>query len=260
MNGLTRYLAPGDAGGEGGGEAGETWQSEHAYFESNPEAAKAFSKYKSADEAWAGAYEAVKRFGSPYHLPKDHSKLTDAQRAEIRASVAQMNGVPADPEGYEFDVPDDALVDEQAIAEYRKIAHERGIDPQTAKDLLGLQIGMVKRLNDARGKALEGMTHRNYQTFVEQDCGGDKDVAAGRMELVKRYLQSQFTKDGQIDTEGWEKFQQRIMYGDRMIELPLLRALHEAAQMKMGQGGGPPASGFQQKAAGALTYPEMTRK
>lgn len=264
------YSPDGGGGGDAGGAAdagsgdasadGQAWHSQYAYLKSNPDAAKAFAKYKTADDAFKGAHEAIKRFGQPYHLPEDGSKLTDKQKAEFRASVAKFNGVPDSPDGYEFEIPADASIDEQALGDFKKLAHERGVDPQTAKDLLGLQLGMVKRLNDHRTKVIEGMTNNNYKTYLNDDCGGDKDIAAQRLEQVKRYLQSQFTKDGAVDTEGWEKFAARIYHGDRIIELPILRALSEAAQMKMGTGGSPDSFGHAAAKSGAFRYAEMDKK
>lgn len=250
--------ADGGAGAPEGGAA-STWHSQHEYFKANPDAVKAFKDFKGPDDVFKSYAELRKLQSQPFRLPKDASKLTDEQRAELKASYGKLNGVPESPEGYEFDVPEDAAIDEQTMADYRKLAHERGIDPQTAKDLLGLQLGMVKRLNEHRAKVIQGMTDNNYKTFLNEDCQGNKEVAGQRLEQVKRYLQTQFTKDGQIDTEGWEKFQARIMHGDRMIELPLLRALSEAAQMKVGTGGAP--GGLAERVMGGNgLYGEMRRK
>lgn len=249
----------GDGGGDGGTPAPE-WHGDVAYFKDNPEAAKAFGKYKTMDDAFKGAHEAIKRFGKPYHLPEDGSKLTDAQRAELKAGVAKLNGVPETPDGYEITAPDGAVIDEQGIADFKAFAHEHGIDPKTAQGLVDFQLAFVDRLNKARGKVIEGMTNNNYKTFLNEDCGGDKEVAGARLEMVKNYLQTFCTKDGKPDPKTWESFSARIMHNDRMIELPLLRALHEAAQMKVGTGGAPGSFGQPTGKGGALSYAEMDGK
>ncbi len=247
------------ADGSDGGSTGESWHSQHAYFQNNPDAVKAFGKYKTADDAFKGAHEAMKQVGQPYRLPKDFAKLTAEQQAEIRGFYRKAQGVPETPEGYEFEVPEDTPLHEPTLAKFRALAHERGVDPQTAKDLLGLQVGMVKELNDHRAKVIQGMTDNNYKAFLNEDCAGDKDLAAQRLEQVKQYLQSQFTKDGQIDTEGWEKFAARVYHGDRVIELPLLRALAHAAQMTMGTGGAPMTYSNAMARGGSKLYAEMRK-
>jgi hypothetical protein len=163
-----------------------------------------------------------------------------------------------------LNVPEDARIDDEAIGDFRKLAHERGVDPKTAQELLDLQLGLVKRANDAVARHIQGMTDNNFKTFLNDDCNGDKELAGVRMEQVKRYLQTFCVdKDGQPDPVMWEKFQARTMYNDRMIELPLLRALHQAAQMGVGTGGAPTNFGTATKAkagSGGLDYPEMDNK
>jgi hypothetical protein len=253
--------ADGGAGADAAAGVAESWHSQFGFFKDNPDAAKRFSKYKTADEAFKGADEAVKRFGKPYHLPDDHAKLSGKHKAEVTAYVRKMSGVPESPEGYEFNVPDDTAVDDQGMSEFRKLAHERGVDPETAQGLLDLQFGLVGRLNKARAKIIEGMTNKNYQTFLAEDCEGDKEVAGARLEMVKKYLQTQCKgKDGQPDAKLWEAFSARIMHGDRIIELPLLRALTEAAQMHVGTGGAPGGSSPSAAKPGAFNYGEMDGK
>lgn len=242
------------------GGKSEHWTGQHEFFKSNPDAVKSFQDFKTPDDAFKAHVELRKQLSQPFRLPKDGAKLTAEQQAEIDGYYRKAKGIPEAPEGYEFDVPEGTAIDEQAMGEYRKLAHERGIDPQTAKDLLGLQLGMVKRLNDHREKVIQGMTDNNYKTFLNEDCGGDKDVAAQRLEQVKQFLQTQFTKDGTVDTEGWEKFRARIMHGDRIIELPLLRALHHAAQMSVGTGGAMPGGYNSMARSGKTLYAEMRKK
>ncbi|MFH0981878.1 MAG: hypothetical protein V2A79_10095 [Planctomycetota bacterium] len=241
------------------GQTGETWHAQHEYFRANPEAVKSFAKFKDEDASFKDHHHLMQRLGKPYHLPDGPGKLTKEQTAEIETWDRKRRGVPETPEGYEIEVPEDVLVDEEGMTEFRKLAHERGVDPKTVQDLLNVQVGLVRRLNAHREKVIQGMTDNNYKTFLNEDCGGDKDLAASRLTLVKQYLQGQFTKDGKIDTAGWEKFAARIMHGDRLIELPLLRALYEAALMKMGTGGAPGPSGGPVLGGGNL-YAEMREK
>ncbi len=264
---LTRYFAPGEGGGEGGdggsgGEpaGGDHWTAEHGYFQENPDAVKAFAKYKTPDDAFKGAHDLMKKLGKPYQLPEDVSKLPEPQQKEFRVALNKMHGVPEAPDGYNFEVPEGSPIDEQGINDFKTFAHENGIDPKTAQGLVNFQLSFVDRLNKARGKVIEGMTNANYKAFLNEDCDGDKDVAAVRLENVKKLLQGQFTKpDGTVDTQGWEKFAARIYHGDRIIELPILRALHEAAQQKFGTGGAPGDSYRQAAKSGAFSYKEMDR-
>jgi hypothetical protein len=257
---ITRYFSPGDGGGEAppaGDGGGESWHGQHAYFQQNPDAVKSFADFKSADDVFKSYSELRKAQSQPYRLPKDTAKLTDEQRAEIDGYYRKSKGIPETPEGYEFDADDEVPDHEPTLAKFRALAHERGVDPQTAQDLLGLQRGMVKELNAHREKVIQGMTDNNYKTFLNEDCGGDKEVAAQQLEQVKRYLQTQFTKDGEVDTEGWEKFAARIYHGDRVIELPILRALAQAAQLSVGTGGAPVTYGQAMAKGGTRLYAEM---
>lgn len=239
--------------------AAETWHAQHEYFQANPEAVKSFAKFKNENDSFKDHHHLMQRLGKPYHLPDDPGKLTAEHRGEIDAWHRKSRGVPEAPEGYEIELPEDVPVDEEGMTEFRKLAHERGVDPKTAQDLLNVQVNLVRRLNARREKQIQGMTDNNYKTFLNEDCQGDKDLAASRLTLVKQYLQGQFTKDGKVDTAGWEKFAARIMQGDRLIELPLLRALYEAAQMKLGTGGAPGSSGNPTLSGGNL-YSEMREK
>jgi len=267
--GMTRYFAPGEgAGGDGGtgdagGEAGAkaTWHDNHAYFKDNPDAKKAFAKCKDENAAFKAGHDLMKKLGKPFYLPESADKLTADQQTEFRAALGKLHGVPEAPEGYQFNIPDGAAIDDQGVTDFKAFAHEHGIDPKTAQGLVDFQLSFVDRLNKARGKVIEGMTNNNYKTFLNKDCGGDKEVAAVRLENVKKLLQSQFVnEDGTSDTKGWEAFAARIMHGDRIIELPLLRALHEAAQSKMGTGGAPGGFGQVVPKTPAFAYKEMDPK
>jgi len=269
---ITRYRQrfEGEAGGEGGeGEPGggagadapPEWHGDHSFFDNNPEGSKAFSKYASADEAFKGAHEAMKRFGKPYHMPEDHSKLTAEQKGEIMANVAKMQGVPESPDGYEITVPDDSVVDPQGIEDWKAFCHERGMSPTVAQEAVDFQLGFVGRLNEARDTLIKSMTKENFKTFVDTDCAGDKELAGQRMEQVKQFMQTHCTDaEGKPDKDMWEAFQKRTMHGDRMIELPLLRALSQAAQMTVGTGGAPMGAPGSATPKGALDYPEMKGK
>lgn len=259
--------AGGGAAGDGGKTAGEHgtsehWTSQHAYFQDNPDAVKAFKDFKTADDAFKAHVELRKQQSQPFRLPKDGTKLTDAQRAELRAGYAKINGVPDSPEGYEITIPDGAAVDEQGINDWKAFAHEHGLPPDVAQQAVDFQLAFVDRLNKARIKVIEGLTNANYKTFLNDDCGGDKEVAGARLEMVKKYLQTFCTKDGKPDPKTWESFAARILHNDRLIELPLLRALMDAAQRKVGTGGSPGGSGNYEHmgAGGKRPYAEMHGK
>jgi hypothetical protein len=203
----------------------------------------------------------MQKLGKPFRVPEAGTKLTAEQQAEFRTALGKFHGVPAAPEGYEFEVPADAPLDEQGMTEFRHLLHERGVDPQTAKDLLGIQLGLVDRLNQARLKIIQGMTHNNFKTFTEHDCQGNKDLALESTELVKQYLQTFcVTGDGKPDPKMWEGMCKRLLCDDRLIELPLLRALADAARLKVGTGGAPGSFGRAAATAGAFAYTEMDNK
>lgn len=236
------------------------WHAQSDYLKGDPDAAKSFMDYKTSDDQLKAHREAKKLLGQPVRLPKDHTKLTDEQKGEIAAFHRKMTGVPDSPEGYAFKLPEDAPIDEEAIDTFRKLAHERGMDPATAQEAVDIQLALVKRMNAHRDRVLQGMTDNNYKTFLNEDCQDDKALARLRMEQVKRYLQTFCVgKDGKLDPVMWEKYWIRKTYNDRMTELIDLRALHQAAQMGVGTGGAP---GSYENAVmgGSKHYAEMRAK
>jgi hypothetical protein len=259
---FVHFFAEGGGDGGGGGEgAPPAWHAEVPYLAQNPEASKAFAKYKTADDAWKGAHEAVKQVGVPFKVPADPAKLSDAQKTEFLGSVRKMKGVPETAEGYgNFDVPADNTVpiDEETMAAFKVLSHKQGKSKAEAQELLNLQLGMVQKLNAKREQALKDMTDQNYAQFVKEQNG--EANALLRMGWVKELLQSKCTgPDGKPDPKMWESFAKRITFQDRVIELPLLRALVDAAQQARGTGGAPAGVGGQ---AGKKdeAYSEMKKK
>ncbi len=234
--GNIRFFAEEGDGG-GGGESPD-WHGDHDYLKNNPEASKAFGKYADVNEALKGSHEAIKKVGRPYWLPKDHSKLNDTQRDEIRANVAVMDGVPLTPDGYELKTPEGARVDDETLAKFKVFAHERKFSPTKTQELLDFQIDFQSRQDKLVIEASEKLSKDNFDQF-SKDCGGDTEAAL-RMEWIKKLLQSKCTKDGVPDPKMWEDFQKRMFSGDRVIELVLSRALEEPAK-KFTEGGAPNA-------------------
>jgi len=251
------FFADGDGGG--GGET-PAWHTDYAYLSENPEASKAFSKYKEPNDAFKGAHEAMKKVGRSFWLPDDHSKLTDEQKNEIRANVAKMEGVPETPDGYDLKIEKgDVSIDEQGIADFKVFAKENNIPVELAKKLLTFQTSFVNRLNKFRNDAIKEITTDSFKQF-SKDCGGEAN-AVMRMQWIKELLQSKcLNSDGKPDKDIWESFAKRIMSEDRVIELPLLRALAEPAQKARGTGGAPAGQPASAVAKGALDYPEMDKK
>jgi len=234
------------------------WHGEVPYLSENPDAGKAFSKYTDVNEAFKGAHEALKKIGEPYRLPKNVAKLSDEQRAEFYSGVAKLKGAPENPEGYDLKIPDGVTVDDEAVGEFKMLCHKQGKTKAEAQDMLNLQLAMVGRLNARRETAIKEMTAKNAEQFAKE-VGGDQNAVL-RTGWVKEYLQSKcFGEDGEPDKDVWEAFQKRIMFEDRIIELPLLRALSEAAQHFRGQGGAPMGNMAAAAPAGALSYPEMKK-
>jgi hypothetical protein len=258
------YAADGGAGGDGGtadaGGAGEGGTQAHwldatadfADLAKDKGGKETLSKYKTIKDALKGHVELQKQFRQSFRVPDSLDGLPDAEVSKITdrlkgilkpEHLRRFANVPETPEGYEFEIPEGTPIDEQALKEYRALLHADGVPTETAKKVLAVQLGMVQRLNDHRTRVIQGMADNNYKTFLNEDCGGNKEVADASIKRVIQYMQTQFVKDGVIDTEGWEKFRTRTLHGDRFIELPILRALREAAQMKMGTGGSPNAFG-----------------
>lgn len=239
--------------------SGENWQSQSEYIKATPEAGVAFKDYKTVDDAIKGGHEAMKKVGKPYWLPDDHSNLTDVQKNEIRANVAKMEGVPDNADGYEIKVPEGSMVDEQGIADFKVFSKENNLPKELAQKLVDFQLSFVDRLNKLRAEKINEMTEANAKQF-SKDMGGDANAVL-RMQWIKEFLQTKCTgEDGKPDAKVWESFSRRIMHNDRIIELPLLRALSDAAQQARGTGGAPQGDIPGAVAPGALAYQEMDKK
>ena len=105
--------------------------------------------------------------------------------------------------------------------------------------------------------------HGHMMSGHSVDANGDGVVSCDEAEAFPR-LAAEFdsvdgNKDGQPDKDVWEAFEKRLMLGDRVIELPLARALSEAAQYFRGTGGAPAGEPGLAIAKGALSYPEMRK-
>jgi len=263
------FFADGDAGGDGDGSGAggdgdgnsSDWQTQVGYLKDNPEALKTFAKYTSLDEAFKGAHEAIKMTGQPYKLPSDYSKLTDDQKAEIKSSVAGLYDVPENPDGYDLKIAKDKPIpiDDQGMADFKIFCKENNVPKDVAQKLVDFQVGSIERLNQTREDIIKDMTQKNFEAF-SKEVGGDS-AAVLRMQWVREFLQSQcLGEDGKPDQEVWEAFEKRIMYNDRMIELPLLRALSKAAQLARGEGGAPDGGAGSGQGKGIFNYPEMNQR
>lgn len=255
------FAEGGDGGGGGDGGEGDGWLSESEYANSNPEAKQAFSKYTTRADFEKGAHEAMKKVGKTYLLPEDHSKLTDEQKNEIRANIAKMEGVPETADGYTINIPEgtEVPIDDQGIADFKVFAKENNMPVELAQKCVDFQLNFVKRLNDLRGQAINEMTKTNFDKF-SKEVGGESNAVL-RMDWIKKYLQSCCLGDeGKPDKDVWESFSKRILHEDRMIELPLMRALAPAAQKHVAEGGAPKGGSEGPMAEGALSYPEMRKK
>lgn len=253
-----RFFAEGEGGG-GGGD-GESWHSQYSYLQENPEAAKAFAKYKTENDAFKGAHEAFKSLGKPYRLPEDHSKLTDEQKDEIRANVAKMEGVPETADGYTVNVPADSRwpSDAEAVANLKKFAKERNWPQKDLQDLVDYEVAAMNKLGEDADKAREKLSKENFDKFSEKLGGNANAIVA--TEHIKNYLQS-FCKDdnGNPDPKMWEQFKSRLFHGDRMVEVILAEALKDVARQHS-EGGAPSGQEAGAPANGPFTYPEMKKK
>ena len=227
---------------------------DYADLAKDPDAREHFSKYKTQADQLKSHAELQKQYRKEFRVPnsledmkpEEVTKITDRLKGILKPEhLRDLSGVPEKPEGYEFKVPegnDKIVVDEQGLTDFRAFCHEKQVPQVLAQELFDLQHALVARTSTERAEAQEKLltkrTDENYKEYLETDCDGDKDLAATQMELVKTYLQSTFVKkDGTRDTKGWEQFVKEIYHNDRMIQLPLMRALAPAAQMYAGTGG-----------------------
>lgn len=243
---------------DGGDGTTPAWHADFPSLADNPESSKKMSKYLTADAAMAGAVDAQEKAGKAYFLPDDHSKLTDEHKAEIRANVAKMNGVPETPEGYGITTPDGAIIDDQAISELKAFAHKNGYTKEQVQGLVDLQVGFVNRINTTTDETI-GTRIKDGFTQYAKEVGGEA-TAALHMEWVKRYLKSKSTVEGTFNQEMWDGFEKRNFYNNQGKELVLLRALKDSAQQHEATGGGAGSVDVvTPDHKGSLQYPEMKK-
>ncbi len=241
------------------------WHADYPCLANNPEASKKMAKYVTADAAMAGALDAQEKIGLPYSLPDDHSKLTDEQKAEITANVAKMRGKPDTPDGYQVKVPEGTLIDDQALAEFKAVAHAKGFNSKDVQDMLDFQLGFVDRINKTTNETIGNRIKTGFAQYAKE-VGGEA-TAALHMEWVKRYLKSKATvaddSSGKnvFNEQMWKDFEERNFFNNQGKEIILLRALLPAAQQFEATGGGPDDTGSVTAAhKGALSYSEMDKK
>lgn len=235
------------------------WHADHPCLSENPEASKAYSKYADVNAGLAGGHEAMKKVGRPFWLPDSHEGLTDVQKGEIRANVAKMNKAPETPDGYVPNLPTGAIVDDQVISELKAYGHARGWSQEDFQGAIDLQMGFVARINKATDETIGARIKTGFDQY-SKEVGGDASAAL-RMDWVQKHLKS-FAVDekGNFDETMWNGFVERNFYNNQGKELILMRALAPYAQEAVGTGGAPAGGQPANEHAGALSYPEMSKK
>ncbi|NIQ97682.1 MAG: hypothetical protein GWN87_28540 [Desulfuromonadales bacterium] len=258
------FYSPGEGGGDGGSDGGDavaTLETGEHWLDTNPayadvagdeSARNILGRYATEADQVKAHLELRRTASKPYHLPDDPAKLTEAQHAEIDQWRAKARGVPEKPEDYQINVPENLEVSDEIMGEFRQLCHRTGKTDAEANELFGLHLKTLEFFNGERNKIFARMAKGSAKTFEEIDCAGDKELAGSRMEQVRQYLQTFCVdKDGEPDSKEWEKFCVRHFYNGQMMELILMRALHDAARLKLGTGGSP--------GGGAPTPPEGSR-
>jgi hypothetical protein len=237
-----------------------SWQSEHQFFTDNPKAAEATAKYKTIDDYHKGAYEAMTKVGRPYWLPDDHSKLTDDQKADIRANINKMNGVPDTADGYVINIPQETEVpvEAEAVANLKVFFKENDVSPELAQKIVDIALSDRQKLYDLQKQAKQEQAKEGFKDLSKQLKGDAPAMAA--MQQIKEYLQSKCVgDDGKPDPEMWEQFMQRMFFEDKIVDGVLARALLEPARLAS-EGGSPMGSLSGKEVEGMLSYPEMKQK
>lgn len=121
---------------EGGEE--QNYYDEMSGIKGNPEILEFAKKYKSAEEAIIGGFNAEKKIGSSFRLPSDLKTLSEEQRAELFSRVKTLRDVPDTPDGYEITTPEGLPHNENLESAFRQFAHERGWDKKDVSDLMNL--------------------------------------------------------------------------------------------------------------------------
>lgn len=251
-----RFFA--DEGG-GGGETPD-WHADFPCLAGNKEASGIMAKYKDPDSAMSAAVEAQQKVGRAFWLPDDHSKLTETQKADIRANVAKMENLPLTADGYKIKIAEGTKtpIDDQGMADFKVFCKEKDIPQALAQDLVNLQNVFADRTNESIIKNLnQEIKDRNVKVSAQfsLDCGGDAQAIV-RREMIKGLLQSMCKNaEGEPDPKMWEAFEKQ--FDEKGIDLPLLRALSEPA-LAASNAGTLPAGGGKTTQTGEGTYDHMT--
>lgn len=153
----------------------------------------------AAAKAWSGPAAAVESYrqlerllgadkaGRGLVLPKDDDD-TEGWR-----TVHERLGCPETPEDYALDLPEGVSADE-AVAEFRSLAHDLGLSLAQAKRLTGWWRGRLEAALAAQAEAA-GRTARAAEDDLRARWGGDYDTRMADAERARR----RFVRDDGAD-------------------------------------------------------------
>jgi hypothetical protein len=140
----------------------------HAAFDKAPDHIKAqkdyFTKYPTIEEALFGSGNAFANIGKKALAPLPEG-ATDAMKAERRAHLDIINGVPTDPKGYGIKRPDnvpESNWSQPAADELAATLKEFSGSPALAHKLVGIQMKMVEQ-------SIQQQTQQQAAWQAEQD-------------------------------------------------------------------------------------------
>jgi len=172
---------------------------EGEYADLPAESRQALSKYATPRAIADGCVAHMKVLGRPFKLPESMDALDDGQRAEFKAKMNALNGVPATMEGYEFTHGDGVEVHAETEAAFKQFAFENDVSPATAQKLVDFwngtqtraKAGQAEKIAERNKTGLKTMKDRgwtdgdmkNVQLLLTTYSTHDPDSAEGKAEL-----------------------------------------------------------------------------
>lgn len=171
----------------------------------NAEALKFAQKYKSAEEAILGGYNAESKIGSSFRLPADAGNLTDEQKAEVIGYIKNFRDVPETAEGYEITHAEGTEVNQDLENAFRAFAFERGWDKKDVQSIVDWWDAMARGIKEKQYEDDEKATTTAEQEFRIK-MGANYDMATSNIKrlltLHATELGLTYQKEGELDEHG----------------------------------------------------------
>lgn len=163
---------------------------------------------------------------------------TDEEKAEYEKEFRRVMGVPEKAEGYQFQFPEGAQVDEGMLGWFQQTAHKNGLPPTMAQGIANDWAEHVNKFWAEEFKNQEQAEKQNLERITEHFGGEVKTAEA--IELAKRGFEATAKAAGLSDEEiaAFRKVNGNDMTYVRLFHVYGKANLQEHGHVDGGGGGG----------------------